>query len=36
MKRERGGIEFTKIITYKNPFVVNIKPVIVSLALGEG
>ena len=33
---EKGGVEFTAVITYKNPFVVNGKLVIVSTALGEG
>ena len=31
----KGGVGVTAIITYKIPFVVNGKPVTVSLALGE-
>ena len=30
------GLDFTAVISYKNSFVVNGKPVIVSLLLGEG
>ena len=30
------GVYGTLVITYKTPFVVNRKPVTVSLALGEG
>ena len=30
-----GGVDVTKVITYKISFVVNGKPVTVSLALGE-
>ena len=32
----KGGVDVTAVITYKTPFVVNGKPVTVSLALGEG
>ena len=31
-----GRVDVTAVITYKNPFVVNLKPVTVSLYLGEG
>ena len=31
----KGGVDVTTVITYKNPFVVNRKPVTASLALGE-
>ena len=30
------GVDVTAVITYKTPFLVNGKPVTVSLALGEG
>ena len=30
------GVDVTAVITYKTPFVLNGKPVTVSLALGEG
>ena len=36
MNRERGGVDVTAVITHKTPFVVNGKPMTVSLALGEG
>ena len=35
-EQRKGGVDVTAVITYKNPFVVNGKPVTVSLALGEG
>ena len=35
-KQVKGGLDVTTLILFKNPFVVNIKPVTVSLALGEG
>ena len=35
-EQEKGGLEVTILITYKTTFVLNEKPVTVSLALGEG
>ena len=35
-EKVKGGVDFTTSITYKNPFVVNRKPVTVSLAPVEG
>ena len=32
----KGGVDFTSVVTYKTPFVVNGKPVTVSLDLVEG
>ena len=32
----KRGIDINTVIAYKNPFVVNVIPVTVSLALGEG
>ena len=31
----KGGVDVTTVITYKNPFVVNKKPVKASLTIGE-
>ena len=36
IEQGKQGLYVTEIITYKNPFVVNGKPEIVSLALVEG
>ena len=36
MNRDRGGIDVTAIITYKNLIMVNEKPMTVSLNIGEG
>ena len=36
MNREGGGVDVTIVITYKNPFIEEVKRVKVSLALGEG
>ena len=32
----KGEVDVTAVITYNNPFVVNGKPLTVSLTLGEG